>query len=69
VTPPAEAPARTPVRVWVRDVLVCIACVCVIAMTVLMLALWQAVGSALDEARIPDPSPTWECTPSHDWPC
>jgi hypothetical protein len=66
VTPPV----RTPVRVWIRDIALTLASVCVLLWTLVALFLGARIGQAVEQVGTPaDPAPTWECTPTPDWPC
>ena len=60
---------RTPVRVWVRDIALTLASLCVVLLTVTLLYVWTSVGNALSEMGTPDPTVSWECTPTPEWPC
>lgn len=62
-SPPSalRAPTRTPVRVWVRDVLVVLACLCVVALTLVLAVLYVRVGNAVDRMAPAEPLPATEC--------
>lgn len=64
-----RAPRLTPMRVRVRDIALTLASLCVVLLTALLLYAWASVGSALSEVGTSEPAPTWECTPTPDWPC
>lgn len=56
----------------VRDVLLCLASLCVVLLTALLIWVWASVGGALAKAGQETPAgpvQTEECIPTPEWPC
>ena len=61
-----ERPCVLPI---VRDVLLCIACLCVLVWTVMVMWVWASVGSALSEVGTPATPAPLDTTCVGELPC